>query len=660
MSDTDPDADAISDASNSHSDEALISVAVRELCNRLRANDPGILEEDPTFELMHHLEWCSEAECIAVFQALKENTSVERICFSSLFERQYTERSALVIAEYMESSTTLKTLDLSYGRHGYLSEGHEMTSTVLRILSRNTSVTELNIDTDVVKFASVALQELLTRTQTLQKLEMFGHDFEAFNEVHIDAITSGFANNTTLRDLEFQSWREADLAPMLIALQRHPALKKIHISAGCSDISFQSVPSLSGLEVLLRSQDSKVKELILEQVGTRTVGLPPVLQELGRNTTVTHLSICDSVLSRENFQEVKSMLRHNTALQYLNLASSALKSVGLAEIAPVLYRNTSIKTLDLSNIGLDDIESTNVLRELLRRNKTISSLCLRGNAFGRDVAAARSIFESLRCNTALQQLDLSHCELDDQGISNLANALAVRDTSILELNIQWNRITSVGVRALVEDNVEAVKTLTKLCLASNPFGRGSEVAIILADALERNTMPNVKELDLDRCGIDDDGFVALVSSLEQNTALQKLELRENSFGKLGFVALAESLPNIKGLQEIHFSGDAGFQSTLPLLLEGFRKNTSLVEVAISPYELEEWSRELKFLGQRNRFTPLLKASDPPDVSPQLGIWSRALAKVATEPDVLFHVLHNKPKLVESAAGGSKKRKCNDE
>jgi hypothetical protein len=36
-------------------------------------------------------------------------------------------------------------------------------------------------------------------------------------------------------------------------------------------------------------------------------------------------------------------------------------------------------------------------------------------------------------------------------------------------------------------------------------------------------------------------------------------------------------------------------------------------------------------------TPLLKASDALDTS-KLGIWSRALAKVATEADVLFHVL----------------------
>jgi hypothetical protein len=34
------------------------------------------------------------------------------------------------------------------------------------------------------------------------------------------------------------------------------------------------------------------------------------------------------------------------------------------------------------------------------------------------------------------------------------------------------RITSVGVRALVDDNVEGVKTLTKLCLMLTPIDGG--------------------------------------------------------------------------------------------------------------------------------------------------------------------------------------------
>jgi hypothetical protein len=403
MSDTGSDVDSISDASTGHSDEALISPAIRQLCNQLRANDYS-----SRFIPSHFLRGCTEAECIAVFQALKENTSVKHIAFefSMLFElNNYTERSALVTAEYVESSKTLQSLGLSYGHHQYYDEGHKMISIVLRALSRNKSVTKLLSEIGVVTFASVAFEELLTRTQTLQKLHIVGYENEPFyQEVQIAAIASGFANNTTLCDLEFNSWREADLTPVLIALQCHPALKKINISADYWDMSFDSLPSLSGLEVLLRSHDSKVKELVLGQVDTNTVGLHSVLRELGRNTTVANLAIRDSVLSRENVQQLKAVLRQNLVIQSLDLTSgdsSPLGSAGLAEITPLLYRNTSIKTLNLSSNGLDDIESANLLRELLRRNKTITSICLAENTFGRNAAAARSLFEGLRSNTAL-------------------------------------------------------------------------------------------------------------------------------------------------------------------------------------------------------------------------------------------------------------------
>jgi hypothetical protein len=250
----------------------------------------------------------------------------EAFDFRTLFGRHYTKRSVLAAAECVESSKTLQTLDLYISKYQYSREASEMISLFLRALSRNTSVTKLFIHANVVKFASVAFQKLLTCTQTLQKLQLFGSAFEEFDEAQIAAITSGFANNTTLRDLEFHNWREAELTPVLRALQDHTSLQKIH---------FRAPSCLSGLEVLLRSQDSKVKELILEQVGTRILGLHPVLRELGRNTTVTNLSIRLCVLSRETVQQVKSMLRQNTSLQSLDLTSSTLGSAGLAEIAPV-------------------------------------------------------------------------------------------------------------------------------------------------------------------------------------------------------------------------------------------------------------------------------------------------------------------------------------
>jgi hypothetical protein len=88
-------------------------------------------------------------------------------------------------------------------------------------------------------------------------------------------------------------------------------------------------------------------------------------------------------------------------------------------------------------------------------------------------------------------------------------------------------------------------------------------------------------------GIHDDGFVALVSALSR-TLPYKFDLSgTNSFGELYGVGRESS--EHKGLQQSNCQQPVSFLSTLPLLLEGFRKNTSLVEVEIERSH-GEWCR----------------------------------------------------------------------
>jgi Ran GTPase-activating protein (RanGAP) involved in mRNA processing and transport len=134
------------------------------------------------------------------------------------------------------------------------------------------------------------------------------------------------------------------------------------------------------------------------------------------------------VLSREKLQQLTGVLRRNMALESVDMRLSRLWSAGLAEIAPVLYRNASIKSLHLSHNALDEIESANVLGELIRRNKTIAGLCVASNGFGRDAIAARSNADGVRSNTALQNLGLNWCGLDDKGILLLVDALGTPRT----------------------------------------------------------------------------------------------------------------------------------------------------------------------------------------------------------------------------------------
>jgi hypothetical protein len=119
--------------------------------------------------------------------------------------------------------------------------------------------------------------------------------------------------------------------------------------------------------------------------------------------------------------------------------------------------------------------------------------------------------------------------------------------------------------------------ITDLDLQRNYIGNKGEG--LLARSLGNNALPNLIRLSLSQCGVEDDGYIALVSALEQNTSLLQFDLSYNpvydrGFSERAFLALAESLPEIKVLHRVGLRWCTGLASAMPLLLAGLRKNTS--------------------------------------------------------------------------------------
>jgi Ran GTPase-activating protein (RanGAP) involved in mRNA processing and transport len=467
-----------------------------------------------------------------------------------------------------------------------------------------------------------------------------------------EASTAAIASG---REIVLVNWQETSLAPVVLtALRDHPVLEKLHVLG---------LSSFTGIDALLRGKNSQLKELIIARfngslTGEQVVGFESFMQEMERNTTILKMVIALVPLSHDNAQQLKAMLRRNTVLQDLDLTGDALGSTGFAEIASVLYRNTSIQGLDISKNGLHDLASASALRELLRRNKTITRLCMDKNAFGSNVAAVRCIADGFRSNTTLQELNLSACKLDDHGLSILAESLGQQKRGLVDLSLSTNQITCSGLRALVNNATAALSAVTHLNLSNNSLL--DEGASFLAETLRLQTLPSLTHLRLIECRISDDGLVALMSALEESETLEFLDLEDNAFSVQGYVALASSLPNIKGLRQIDFSWTASDSSVMSAMLEGFRENTSLHEVNIvGGVHDKDWWQQVSFFLDRNKFSRLLRDSDTDDRA-SLGLWSRALGSVATRPDVLFHVLTSKAGLIRATPGEDSKKRKRDE
>jgi Ran GTPase-activating protein (RanGAP) involved in mRNA processing and transport len=468
------------------------------------------------------------------------------------------------------------------------------------------------------------------------------------------AARSELKKNTALRELTLEIPRGAtSVSPILTSLSDHPLLQRLCL---CGE-----VVDLNGLATVLQSDNSKITELEIHGSHRRhfpPCGLSRVLQALGRRPTLTKLKLHGhhrGFLGRNEARLLRMALRNTPRLQTLVLKACTLGSAGLAELAPALYHNTSIKVLDISENRLGDMKSARLLRYILRRNKTITTLNLSRNRFGFIPGAVECIADGLGSNSTLLKIDLSVCFLVDDDVSTLAQTLGSRNTTLQKLKIESNFISSTGVGVLLE-TMEQSCHITDLDLHANRIG--SEGAGLLARSLRNNALPNLSRLFLSACDIGDDGLIALVSALEQNKSLLHLDLRHNrEISERAFLALAESLPEIKMLRRVDLHWCTGLASTMPLLLAGLRENTSLFRFdvlkcapSLVPLTTEEtarcaggWMQEMERLRYRNRFLPLIRA--PKETLPPLDVWSHALARVAILPDVIFDVLRSKPSVV---------------
>jgi hypothetical protein len=651
-----------------------------DFCVKVRNNDPSIMPEVGEPFAIEHL---GEKQYVDLADALLENKSVT---YLRLETSTYMKDSAEAMAKYIRSSKHLQrilwptpTRRTNRSEDEKSKQHEEMLCCFLPAIQESMSLKELNIYFPLISEPSnLAFEKMLTHTQSLRSLKIICRA-GPLGDIFVAAALSGLKRNTTLRELTLNAWRGASttILPILNSLHDHPNLRRLCLCGYVTD--------LTGLETVLLSDNSKITELEIKigvsTGGPRMIGLTPVLQALGRHPSPTLTKLILERLHRIGLDDVRLLqtaLRNTPTLQILVLTEGTLVSAGLAELAPALYRNTSIKVLDVSGNNLSDMESAEILRDVLRRNTTMTTLNLSGNKFGETTGAVECIADGLGSNSTLLEIDLSSCELEDVGLSTLAQTLGSRNTMLQKLTLSDNSVRSAGVGVLLETMEQNDHHTTNLDLQLNPIGY--EGASLLARSLGNNALSNLTNLSLCNCDIGDDGQITLISALEQNTSLLQLDLRiSNGLSERVFLALAESLPEIKILQRLDLSWCEGLASAMPLLLAGLRRNTSLFRCHVgdsaprrSPPTTEEtakcaggWMQEMACLGYRNRFRPLIRA--PEERHPPRGLWPHALARVAPLPDAIFELLRSKPNLAPSEdteatqdTGVAKKRKQGDE
>ena len=177
----------------------------------------------------------------------------------------------------------------------------------------------------------------------------------------------------------------------------------------------------------------------------------------------------------------------------LYLGGTGMGSVGCLAISNMLLTNFSVRVLSLTDNGLGD-RDLSLLSQSLSRNKRLPLEVLELSFNRLTCAGVESLMNAMWGSEVLREVKLDNNQVRDRGAQLCAVVLS--SVSLEKLDLGFNRITVLGVKALMKSVAEN-KSIKSLTLSGNPLDTNAAKAI--SYALAYNTSLNI--LRVDNCSV---------------------------------------------------------------------------------------------------------------------------------------------------------------
>ena len=251
------------------------------------------------------------------------------------------------------------------------------------------------------------------------------------------------------------------------------------------------------------------------------------------------LELQDNLINDENIHNLKSLIT-SKQLIYLNLASNQISAEGLKKIHNEIANSKFLKYLNLGvtegsyRVNNFSGDGGIILARILLNNKSIETLILQENSLGED--AGDKIGTALIQNETLRKLVISDNKIRNKG----ARSIMENGTNLISIDLSDNDISPevcYELKILIEHN----KHLKEIIWNGNYVGFKGVNFIV--DSLNLDT--KLKSLSLRNTAIGKKGIKALADGLTNNTFLEILDLGSNSIVYQSFVYLCDCLNSNK-------------------------------------------------------------------------------------------------------------------
>jgi Ran GTPase-activating protein (RanGAP) involved in mRNA processing and transport len=254
-----------------------------------------------------------------------------------------------------------------------------------------------------------------------------------------------------------------------------------------------------------RHHSLSVLELAFNAIGNSGCG-SLALRCIARNYNLQTLCLTGNQFGQDGILAISAAILHGTGLRKLRVAANKLGPVGMKAIAEAVTSNES-RILHMITAGDLDGSVMRPMEELYLGDTSIAS-----DGFS-------SIPPMLLVNSSLRALSLSSNNLGDQDIVYLSHALSQNRLIPLEsLQLSFNEITCQGVECLM-NAIWGSETLRELKLDNNKMkDRGAQLCGVVLTSVALLT------LDLSFNKITTVGVKALMKNLSENSSVRSLAI----------------------------------------------------------------------------------------------------------------------------------------
>jgi TPR repeat protein len=461
-----------------------------------------------------------------------------------LSKKQLSLKELQLLAEGLKNNDSITKLDLRNNNLG--SDGIKY---LVEILKNNEKITNINLgDNSIGDEGLYSLLDLLNFPTNIKILELWSNDLtDKYISLFLENIR---VYNSQIKNLDFNDNKITDNGALcFLNILKNNDAKLNFLNLKKNLIKDNTL--LDEMEKIIthnrENYDREEKPIIIEpQIIARydNCNYRPRSGSLEINQSGTQ--ILHEFLNKNQLLSLSKKINNE---EYNTVTKLSLSKCNLSgnEIEPLITALKDNKTIDYLEIGENEIDDSaiNFIIDLLKENKTIDVLNLRNNKIGDEgcIALFRTILEchdldrlSLGGNniTAASSPIIAKC-LENNRVNGLflwknnikSGASLIGDslkhnTTLEELNLGWNSITSKDIHA-ISKNFKG----SKLILRNNDLG--DQGVKIICDNLFLNG--KIETLELHKCNISDIGGRLLFNVFKNTPYLKELILDMNDIEK---------------------------------------------------------------------------------------------------------------------------------